>query len=156
MLFEPWSRAVSSHVGNKVIDENNETHLSKLVLPVPSTSESTTTMDFARGGSSRVEASKKQNLQTFADMLVARLRELGRNASTADAAKFLRSKPGFDAAMRNVSTFGEFVRLFPEQLKMITAASGGASKVSLTEPTPSRRRLGISGQVLTRLSHPLR
>ena len=131
---------VSSHVGNKVVDENNNAHLSKLVLAVPATSESTTTMDFARGGSARIEAAKTQSLQPFADMLAARLRELGRNTTTADAAKFLRSKQGFSEALRNVTSFGAFVRLFP-QLKIITSAAGGVSRVRLTEPPQQRRRM---------------
>ena len=41
--------------------------------------------------------------------------------TTADASKFLRTKPGFDTAIRSVSTFWEFVRLFPTTLTLITA-----------------------------------
>ena len=33
--------------------------------------------------------------------------------TTADASKFLRTKPGFEATMQSVSTFGAFMRLLP-------------------------------------------
>ena len=131
---------VISQVGNVTKDEKGEIHLSKLLLPVPATSQTTETMQFARGGSARIEAAKKQSLQPHADALVARLQELGRSMTTADASKFLRTKPGFNVAIRNVSTFGEFVRLFPETLTLITAAkTGGMSRVGLK--ASERRRL---------------
>ena len=76
----------------------------------------------------------------FAEALIARLQELGHNMTTADASKFLRTKPGFEAAIRSVSTFGEFVRLFPDTLTLITAArTGGMSRVGLK--ASERRRL---------------
>ena len=131
---------VASQVGNVTKDEKGEIYSSKLLLPVPATSQSTETMQFARGGSARIEAAKKQTLQPHADALVARLQEVGRSMTTADASKFLRTKPGFDAAIRSVSTFGEFVRLFPTTLTLITAArTGGMSRVGLK--TSERRRL---------------
>jgi len=131
---------VVSQVGNVTKDEKGEIHLSKLLLPVPATSQSTETMQFARGGSARIEAAKRQNLQPHADALVARLQEVGRSMTTADASKFLRTKPGFDAAIRSVSTFGEFVRLFPTTLTLITGAkTGGMSRVGLK--ASERRRL---------------
>ena len=131
---------VTSQVGNVTKDENGDIHLSKLLLPVPSTSQSVETMQFARGGSARIEAAKKQTLQPYADALIARLQELGRSMTTADASKFLRTKPGFEVAIRNVSTFGEFVRLFPTTLNLVTAArTGGVSRVVLK--APERRRL---------------
>jgi len=131
---------VVSQVGNVTKDEKGEIHLSKLLLPVPATSQSTETMQFARGGSARIEAAKRQNLQPHADALVARLQEVGRSMTTADASKFLRTKPGFDAAIRSVSTFGEFVRLFPTTLTLITVAkTGGMSRVGLK--ASERRRL---------------
>ena len=131
-----------SQVGNATKDEKGDVHLSKLLLPVPATSQSTETMQFARGGSARIEAAKKQSLQPHADALVARLQEVGRSMTAADASKFLRTKPGFEAAMRSVSTFGEFVRLFriPTTLTLITAArTGGMSRVGLK--ASERRRL---------------
>ena len=83
---------------------------------------------------------KKQTLQPHADALIARLQELGRSMTTADASKFLRTKPGFEAAIRSVSTFGEFVRLFPTTLTLVTAAkTGGMSRVALK--ASDRRRL---------------
>ena len=131
---------VVSQVGNVTKDGKGEIHLSKLLLPVPATSQSTETMQFARGGSARIEAAKKQTLQPHADALVARLQEVGRSMTTADASKFLRTKPGFDAAIRSVSTFGEFVRLFPTTLTLITVAkTGGMSRVGLK--ASERRRL---------------
>ena len=119
---------VVSQVGYVTKDEKGEIHLSKLLLPVPATSQSTETMQFARGGSARIEAARKQTLQPHADALVARLQELGRSMTTADASKFLRTKPGFEAAMRSVSTFGEFVRLFPDTITLITAARTGVAR----------------------------
>ena len=121
---------VASQVGNVTKDEKGETHLSKLLLPVSATSQSTETMQFARGGSARIEAAKKQTLQPHADALIARLQELGRSMTTADASKFLRTKPGFNLAIRSVSTFGEFVRLFPAMLTLMMAVrTGGTSRV---------------------------
>jgi transposase InsO family protein len=131
---------VISQVGNVTKDEKGEIHLSKLLLPVPATSQTTETMQFARGGSARIEAAKKQSLQPHADALVARLQELGRSMTTADASKFLRTKPGFNLAIRSVSTFGEFVRLFPTTLTLMTAVrTGGTSRVGLK--ASERRRL---------------
>jgi len=131
---------VVSQVGNLTKDEKGEIHLSKLLLPIPATSLSTETMQFARGGSARIEAAKKQTLQPHADTLVAKLHEVGRSMTTADASKFLRTKPGFDAAIRSVSTFGEFIKLFPDTLTLITSVkTGGASRVGLK--ASERRRL---------------
>ena len=131
---------VISQVGNVTKDEKGDIHLSKLLLPVPATSQTTETMQFARGGSARIEAAKKQSLQPHADALVARLQELGRSMTTADASKFLRTKPGFNLAIRSVSTFGEFVRLFPATLTLMTAVrTGGTSRVGLK--ASERRRL---------------
>jgi transposase InsO family protein len=131
---------VSSQVGNVTKDDKGQIYLSKLLLPVPATSQSTETMQFARGGSARTEAAKKQTLQPYADTLIARLQELGHSMTTAEASIFLRTKPGFEAAIRSVSTFGEFVRLFPTTLTLVTAAkTGGISRVRLKGP--ERRRL---------------
>ena len=97
-------------------------------------------MQFARGGSARIEVAKKQTLQPHADALIARLQELGRSMTTADASKFLRTKPGLNLAIRSVSTFGEFVRLFPTTLTLMTAVrTGGTSRVGLK--ATERRRL---------------
>ena len=139
-LYSNEVHNVTPQVGNVTKDKKGEIHLSKLLLPVPATSQTTETMQFARGGSARIEAAKKQSLQPHADALVARLQEVGRSMTTADASKFLRTKPGFDAAIRSVSTFGEFVRLFPTTLTLITAArTGGTSRVGLK--ASERRRL---------------
>ena len=98
-------------------------------------------MQFARGGSARIEAAKRQNLQPHADALVARLQEVGRSMTTADASKFLRTTPGFEAAIRSVSTFGEFVRLFPTTLTLMTAVkTGGTSRVGLKASERKRLR----------------
>ena len=148
---------VTSQVGNITKDDKGEVHVSKLLLAVPATSQSTETMQYARGGSARVETAKKETLQPYADALIAKLQEVGRSMTTADASKFLRTRPGFEAAIRSVSTFGEFVRLFPSALTLTTAATGGVSRVGLkgaerrrlrgkqTDPTrvnpPTRRRL---------------
>ena len=131
---------VSSQVGNVTKDDKGQIYLSKLLLPVPATSQSTETMQFARGGSARTEAVKKQTLQPYADTLIARLQELGHSMTTAEASIFLRTKQGFEAAIRSVSTFGEFVRLFPTALSLATAAkTGGISRVGLK--ASERRRV---------------
>ena len=116
---------VTSQVGNITKDDKGEVHVSKLLLAVPATSQSTETMQYARGGSARVETAKKETLQPYADALIAKLQEVGRSMTTADASKFLRTRPGFEAAIRSVSTFGEFVRLFPTTLTLVTAAKTG-------------------------------
>ena len=59
---------------------------------------------------------------------------------SAAASKYLRQDPTFAAAMRNVPSFGAFIKLF-DSLELVTSdASGGASKVRLTEEAPPRRR----------------
>ena len=51
---------VTSQVGNVTTDEQGDIYLSKLLLPVPATSQATETMQFARGGSARIEAAKNR------------------------------------------------------------------------------------------------
>jgi hypothetical protein len=118
--------SVASQVGNVTKDEKGEIHLSKLLLPVPATSQSTETMQFARGGSARIEAAKKQTLQPHADALVARLEELGRSMTTADASKFLRTKPGF--VRRNLEA-SAVVMLRPSSSNLATSASAWGCRV---------------------------
>ena len=123
-------------------DETGDAYPGKLLLPVPAQSRTVQTMQFARGGSSRVRSAKIQALQPYANALVAKLQERN-NISTADASKFLRTQPGFDVAFRKVSTFGEFVRLFPEVLTLLVdGASGGASRVRLAQEATRRRIVG--------------
>ena len=46
-------------------------------------------------------------------------------------------------AFRTASTFGEFVKLFPEVLTLVVGgASGGASRVRLAQETTRRRIVG--------------
>ena len=60
--------------------------------------------------------------------------------TSATASKYLRQDPAFAAAMRNVPSFGAFIKLF-DSLELVTSdASGGSSKVRLTEEAPPRRR----------------
>ena len=133
---------VASQIGSLTKDEKGDAYPSKLLLPVPAQSRTVQTMQFARGGSSRVRSAKIQALQPYANALVAKLQERN-NISTADASKFLRTQPGFDVAFRKVSTCGEFVRLFPEVLTLVVGgASGGASRVRLAQEATRRRIVG--------------
>ena len=77
-------------------------------------------------------------MQPFANSLTGKLQERN-DISTADASNFLRTQPRFHEAIRKVSTFGEFIRLFPEVFTLVLGgATGGASRVRLTQ---TRRRI---------------
>ena len=129
---------VASQIGNLTKDGDGIFYLSKLLLAVPAQSRAVETMQFARGGSARVQTAKRQALQPYANALVGKLQERN-NISTADASKFLRTQPGFNEAIRKVSTFGEFIRLFPEVFTLVVgSAAGGASRVRLAQV---RRRI---------------
>ena len=129
---------VASQIGNVTKDSDGNFYLSKLLLAVPAQSRTVETMQFARGGSARVQTAKRQALQPFANALIGKLQERN-NISTADASKFLRTQPGFNEAIRRVTTFGEFIRLFPEVFTLVLGgATGGASRVRLTQ---TRRRI---------------
>ena len=60
--------------------------------------------------------------------------------TSAAASNYLRQDPAFAAAMRNVPTFGAFIRLFDAFELVTSETSGGSSKVRLTEEAPPRLR----------------
>ena len=64
------------------------------------------------------------------------------SVTTATASKHLRdTMPGFTAAMRNVPSFGAFIRLFDSALKLVTSLeSGGVSRVRLANEQRRRMR----------------
>ena len=52
----------------------------------------------------------------------------------------MRQDPAFATAMRNIPSFGAFIKLF-DTFELITSnTSGGTSKVRLTDNAPPRRR----------------
>ena len=130
---------VVSQIGNLTKDGDGNFYLSKLLLAVPAQSRTVEAMQFARGGSARVQTAKRHALQPYANALTGKLQERN-NISTAGASIFLRTQPGFNEAIRMVTTFGEFVRLFPEVFTlMVDSTAGGASRVRLA---PRRRITG--------------
>ena len=91
-------------------------------------------------GSTLIDNTRRERLQSFADKLVRFLRTKNGEVTSATASKYLRQDPAFAAAMRNVPSFGAFIKLF-DSLELVTSdASGGSSKVRLTEEAPPRRR----------------
>ena len=60
--------------------------------------------------------------------------------TTASASKHLRQDPAFGTAMRNIPSFGAFIKLF-DAFEIITSnTSGGTSKVRVTDNVSHRRR----------------
>ena len=91
--------------------------------------------------SEQTDAIRRQRLKPFAQELVRFLQSKGGEVTTATASKHLRQNPAFQIAMRNVPTFGAFIKLF-NSFELITSnTSGGSSKVRLTDNAPRRRRL---------------
>ena len=71
--------------------------------------------------------------------LVRSLRTKNGEVTTATASKHLRQDPAFATAMRNIPSFGAFIKLF-DTFELITSnTSGGASKGRLTDNAPRRR-----------------
>ena len=97
-------------------------------------------MRIEQPGSELVDATRRQRLEPFAQELVRFLQSKGGEVTTATASKHLRQNPAFQIAMRNVPTFGAFIKLF-NSFELITSnTSGGTSKVRLTDNAPPRRR----------------
>ena len=60
--------------------------------------------------------------------------------TSATASNHLRQDPAFATAMRNIPSFGAFIKLF-DTFELITSnTSGGTSKVRLTDNAPPRCR----------------
>ena len=98
-------------------------------------------MRIEQGGSELIDATLRQRLEPFAQELARFLQSKGGEVTTATASKHLRQNPAFQIAMRNVPTFGAFIKLF-NSFELITSnTSGGTSKVRLTDNAPRRRRL---------------
>ena len=97
-------------------------------------------MRIEQQGSKLIDDTRRERLQQFADKLVRFLRTKNGEVTSATASKYLRQDPAFAAAMRNVPSFGAFIKLF-DTFELITSnTSGGTSKVRLTDNAPPRRR----------------
>ena len=96
-------------------------------------------MRIEQQGSKLIDDTRRERLQQFADELVRFLRTNG-EVTTATAPKHLRQDPAFATAMRNIPSFGAFIKLF-DTFELITSnTSGGTNKVHLTDNAPPRRR----------------
>ena len=128
--------------GATVVDDKGKDHLTKFVLPVSETTNDAGPRRIEQRGSQLTDATRRERLQPYATELVNYLRRKGGAVTAATASKYLREQPGFTAAMANVPSFGAFIRLF-DSLKLVNAsATGGASKVRLTNMAPRRRLRG--------------
>ena len=135
-------RQVREMQGAVVVDNKDKDHLTKFVLPVEDTTNDAGPRRIEQRGSALTDATRRARLRPYADELVNFLRRNNGHATTATASKHLREQPGFTAAMANVPSFGAFIRLF-DSLKLVNAsATGGTSKVRLTNMAPRRRLRG--------------
>ena len=134
-------RQVQQISGAMVQDTKNQDHLTKFVLPVKDTTNDQGPRRIEQRGSVLTDATRRSRLQPFANELIRFIRNKGVSVTTATASKHLReTMPGFTAAMRNVPSFGAFIRLFDSSLKLVTSSeSGGVSRVRLANE--QRRRL---------------
>ena len=97
-------------------------------------------MRIEQQGSKLIDDTRRERLQQFADDLVRFLRTKNGEVTAATASKHLRQDPAFATAMRNIPSFGAFIKLF-DTFELITSnTSGGTSKVRLTDNAPPRRR----------------
>ena len=97
-------------------------------------------MRIEQQGSALIDNTRRERLQPFADELIRFLRTKNGEVTSAAASKHLRQNPAFAAAMRNVPSFGAFIRLFDAFELVTSETSGGSSKVRLTEEAPPRLR----------------
>ena len=135
-------RQVQQISGAIVEDTKNQDHLTKFVLPVKDTTNDEGPRRIEQRGSALTDATRRSRLQPFANELIRFMRNKKvASVTTATASKHLREMmPGFTAAMRNVPSFGAFIRLFDSSLKLVTSSeSGGVSRVRLANE--QRRRL---------------
>ena len=126
--------------GANVVDEGGKDYLTKLVKPVAESTEDAGPVRIEQRGSALIDNTRRERLQPFADELVRFLRGKDGGVTTAVASKHLRQNQAFQIAMRNLPSFGAFVRLFDEFELVTSETSGGTSKVQLTERAPPRRR----------------
>ena len=134
-------KEVKEVLGAEVVDEKGRKYLTKLVKPVKETTEDAGPVRVEQPGSELIYSTRRARLQPFADELVRFLRSKGGKVTTATASKHLRQNPAFQIAMRNVPSFGAFLKL-SDSLELVTsAASGGVSTVQLTETAPRRLRM---------------
>ena len=132
-------RQVKEVQGATVVDTKGKDHLTKFVLPVSDTTNDAGPRRIEQRGSQLTDATRRARLQPYANELITFLRRQGHAVTAATASKHLREQPGFTAAMRNVPSFGAFIRLF-DSLKLVTGSgAGGASKVRLINEAPRRR-----------------
>lgn len=135
-------REVQQISGAIVEDTKNKTHLTKFVLPVKDTTSDTGPRRIEQKGSALTDATRKSRLQPFADELIRFIQNKeGASVSASAASKHLReTMPEFAAAMRNVPSFGAFIRLFDSSLKLVTSSeSGGVNRVRLAKPSSKKR-----------------
>ena len=136
-------RQVQNISGAVVEDTKNQDHLTKFVLPVKDTTNDQGPRRIEQRGSVLTDATRRSRLQPFANELIRFIRNKGvASVTTATASKHLRdTMPGFTAAMRNVPSFGAFIRLFDSALKLVTSPeSGGVSRVRLANEQRRRMR----------------
>jgi len=132
-------RQVKEVQGATVVDTKGKDHLTKFVLPVSDNTNDAGPRRIEQRGSALTDGTRRERLQPYATELVSFLRRQGKAVTAATASKHLREQPGFTAAMGNVPSFGAFIRLF-DSLQLVTgSATGGASKVRLTNEAPRRR-----------------
>ena len=124
--------------GADVIDESNKVYSTKFTLPVTETTEDAGPVRIEQPGSDLVDRTRRERLQQYANELARFLRGNGGTATTAVASKHLRQNVLFQVAMRNLPSFGAFVRLFDE-FELITDEAGGSSVVKLKDMPPRRR-----------------
>ena len=131
---------VKEVISAEVVDDTGKNYLTKLVKPIAESTNDTGPVRIEQQGSTLIDNTRRERLQSFADKLVRFLRTKNGEVTSATASKYLRQDPAFAAAMRNVPSFGAFIKLF-DSLELVTSdASGGSSKVRLTEEAPPRRR----------------
>ena len=127
--------------GANVVDSADKDYLTKFVQPVKETTNDAGPVRIEQGGSELIDRTRRERLEPFAQELVRFLKSKGGEVTSAVASKHLRQNPAFQIAMRNVPTFGVFIKLF-NSFELITSnTSGGTSKVRITDNAPRRRRL---------------
>ena len=134
-------KQVKNVEGANVVDSADKDYLTKFVQPVQETTNDAGPVRIEQGGSEQTDAIRRQRLEPFAQELVRFLQSKGGQVTSAVASKHLRQNHAFQIAMRNVPTFGAFIKLFKSFELVTSNTSGGASKIRLTDNAPRRRRL---------------
>ena len=125
--------------GAEVVDGRDRGYLTKFVQPVTETTEDAGPVRIEQRGSELIDRTRRERLKPFADELIRFLKTKNGEVTTATASKHLRQNHAFQIAMRNLPSFGAFVRLF-DAFELVTSnTSGGTSKVRLTDRAPRRR-----------------